>query len=206
MKIYDNSIFESESNKRFIDLILLVLLDIILIGTGLCLIFSDKNGYIAWIFLGIGVIILIFTIFYMILKSKEEKNLLNTTYGKILHDVESKKIKDILSTMGVDTLKCDCRILKRESLLSIGICYNDYCYSELLLTKDNYYFSVEPMEDYFHLVSKLPNDIKNLIGSDNKLQYDSITSDEIYKNWLLFTKDNEENASLIESYLKKLTE
>ena len=206
MKIYDNSIFEAESNKRFIDLIIFILLDVILIGTGLCLIFSEKNSYIAWIFLGLGIFILILTIFYIIIKNKEEKKRLDTTFGKILHDIESKNIKNILTNMGVDVSKCDCRILKREALLSSGIAYNDYCYSEVLLTKDNYYYSVEPMEEYFHLVSMLPNDVKELIGSDNKLYYDNITKEDIYNNWLKFTKENEDNASLIEKTLKKLTE
>ena len=62
------------------------------------------------------------------------------------------------------------------------------------------------MEEYFHLVSMLPNDVKELIGSDNKLYYDNITKEDIYKNWLKFTKENEDNASLIEKTLKKLTE
>ncbi len=206
MKIYDNSIFESESNKRFIDLILFILLDVVIIVTGLCLIFTNKNRYIALIFLSIGLIILILTIIYIINKSKEEKKLLNTTFGKILNDVETKNIKDILASLGVDIEKCDCRILKREALLSIGIAYNDYCYSEVLLTKDNYYYSIEPMEEYFYLVSKLPSDVKALIGSDNKLYYNDITSEDIYKNWINFTKENIENASKIEAYFKKITD
>ena len=47
MKIYNNTIFEAESNKRMIDLVLFILLDIVLIGVGLSLIFTERNRYIS---------------------------------------------------------------------------------------------------------------------------------------------------------------
>ena len=204
MKIYDNSIFETESNKRMIDLVLFILLDIVLIGVGLCLIFTERNRYISIIFLSLGVIFLILTIIYIISKVKADKKLLESTFGVILHDVESKEIKNILTNLKVDINNVDCRILKRESLLSIGILYNEYCYSELLLTKNNYYFSLEPMEEYFHLVNLLPKNISDLIGSDNKLQYDNKSSNDIYRDWIDFTNNNKDNAKIISDAFNSL--
>lgn len=204
MKIYDNSIFEAESNKRMIDLIIFILLDIVLIGVGLCLIFTEKNRYLSIIFLALGVIFLILTIIYIIRRNKLDKKLLESTFGVILYDIESKEIKNILANLGVDVNNADCRILKREALLSIGIAYDEYCYSEILLTKNNYYFSLEPMEKYFHLVNLLPKDISALIGSDNKLLYDNKTSNDIYKDWIEFTNNNKENAKKISDAFKAL--
>ena len=87
MKIYDNSIFETESNKRMIDLVLFILLDIVLIGVGLCLIFTERNRYISIIFLSLGVIFLILTIIYIISKCSSVRNKFTfTIFLKPLYD------------------------------------------------------------------------------------------------------------------------
>lgn len=203
MKIYDTSLFEKEASKRYIDFILIILLDIILLGVGLCLIISDNNKIISLIFLILGILSIIFTIIYVIIKIKDEKELQKSTYGKILHDIETKEIKDILTNLGLDITKVDCRLLKRESVLSVGYAYDDYTYAELLMTKNYYYFSIEPMEDYFYLLNNNSNEVKDLVGSDNKLSYEEINNIDIYKSWVNFINDNTHNAIIVSDYLKE---